>query len=214
MKEISIQNSIEKSRVASEVPYLLFVEIAVPADRSITGEELVIPLVKNNEDVVYKGVTYTALPMRIDIKNESGGLPSVTLSIDDVKGVVRSYMEQYGGGVGFDVRIFAQFTNAFDFDPDFDEEFEVVVASAPDYTASFTLGAENPLTMPFPKRKFRRDTCEWTWGDENCRYSGSRPGPCDYTLQGDNGCAKFENSMQFSGHPGINNSGIRYGRAR
>lgn len=213
MSNLSVAAAVEKSRVASDVPYLLFVEIIVPPSMTEDGKEFVIPLVQNNEDVLYQGRTYTAAGMRIDIRSEAGSMPSITLSVDDLKGVVRSYMEQYGGGVGFTVRVFGQFTNALEFEPDFDIDLIVQSASAPDYAASFSLGAENPMLTPFPGRRARRDTCSNTFGDQFCRYAGPLPGPCDYTLQGPNGCKKYGNTRNFTGFPGINNSGIRYGRA-
>lgn len=210
MRDLSIQSAIEKSQVASDAAYLLFVEIFVPD--TTTGELIdTVRLVNNPEDVVMNGDTYYAMQFDLSVKTEAGGLPSVNLSIFDPKGIVRAYMEQYQGGVDFEVAIHAAFSNALDMPPDASEYFIVTGSSAPDYSASFTLGAENPLAQPFPRRRLRRDYCGWRYKDSRCKYAGTMPS-CDYTLQGDNGCAKHGNTLNFGGAPGINNTGIRYGR--
>lgn len=205
----SIATAIEKSRVASDAAYLLFLEIFVP--NRDTGEIVeTIRLVNNPDDVTLNGVAYTGVGFNISLKSEAGGLPSVDLSIIDTKGIVRSYMEQYAGGVDFEVAIHAAFSNSLDAPPDCTEYFSVLSARASGYTANFSLGAENPLAQPFPRRKARRDYCGWRYKDDQCGYAGSLP-TCDYSLQGDNGCAKHGNTIRFGGFPGLSNSGIRYG---
>lgn len=210
MRDLSIHSAIEKSRVASDAAYLIFLEIFVPDPE--TGDIIdTIRLVNNPEDVVLNSITFYSMQFDLSVKAEAGGLPSVNLSIFDPKGIVRSYMEQYQGGVDFEVAVHAAFSNALDAPPDATEYFIVTSASAPDYSASFTLGAENPLSQPFPRRRLRRDYCGWRYKDHRCKYAGTMPS-CDYSLQGDNGCAAHGNTINFGGAPGINNSGIRYGR--
>ncbi|MEO9387061.1 MULTISPECIES: DUF1833 family protein [Chromobacterium] len=208
MKEISIASAIEKSKVASEAAYLLFVEIFVP-DKA-TGEIIeTIRIVNNTDDLTFNGARYSALQFDLDVKQEAGGLPAITLSIRDPKGVIRAYMEQYQGGVDFTVAIHAAFSSALDAPPDTSEFFMVTSASAPSYGAVFVLGAENPLSQPFPRRRMRRDYCAWRYKGAECKYQGGMP-TCDYTLKGPNGCAAHGNTINFGGAPGINNSGIRY----
>lgn len=209
MASQSIATAIEKSMVASDAAYLLFVEIFVP-DREIGGITEVIRLVNNPEDVTLNGMTFVGVGFNLSIKSEAGGLPSVDLSIIDTKGIVRSYMERYAGGVDFEVAIHAAFSNCLDAPPDCTEYFSVLSARASGYSANFSLGAENPLSQPFPRRKARRDYCCWRYRDDQCGYKGPLS-TCDYTLQGEDGCAKHGNTARFGGFPGLNNSGIRYG---
>lgn len=210
MNKIPIQTAIEKAQVASDAAYLLFLEIFVPDPQ--TNEILeTVRLVNNSEDLNMNGQVYYAIAFDLSIKAEAGGLPSVSLTIQDPKGIVRSYMEQYGGGIDFEVVVHAAFSNALDMPPDASEYFVVTASSAPGYVANFTLGAENPLTRPFPRRRMRRDYCAWRYKDKRCGYTGPLP-TCDYSLQGTNGCAVHGNTLRFGGAPGINNSGISYGR--
>lgn len=88
------------------------------------------------------------------------------------------------------------------YDPEILETFLITGASAKDYDVTWNLGAEQPLTLTFPRRKQRRDTCSWKYKGPECAYTGELP-TCDFSLTGNNGCAQHLNSRRFGGFPGI-----------
>ena len=78
----------------------------------------------------------------------------------------------------------------------------VTGASAKNYDATFTLGAENPVTFRFPRRRQRRDVCQWRYKSAYCGYTGALP-TCDFTMNGSNGCIAHANGPRFGAYPGI-----------
>ncbi|MFP3422090.1 hypothetical protein R0K19_22225, partial [Bacillus sp. SIMBA_161] len=76
-------------------------------------------------------------------------------------------------------------------------------ANSQDYTLSFVLGMENPLSLRLPRRMQRRDRCQWQYKGPECKYTGGLKS-CDYSLQGPNGCSAHNNEENYAGFPGIN----------
>jgi phage-related protein len=208
-KTISIATAVEKGQVASSVPFLLTLDITVKdVQTGTTGVEF--RLVKNTENLTIGGQLYTAADFDIELKEESGAQPQVTLSVPDFSRSIMGMIEPYGGGVGSTVIIGVVNAARLSDPPEVQQFFEVTGTSASEYHVSFTLGAENPLMKLFPRRQQTRDYCTWKYKDpRTCRYSGGLP-TCDLTLNGANGCKAHANAVNFGGFPGINNAGSRY----
>jgi len=203
----TVGQAIERNQIASENAYVVLLRIDV---RDTTNAHVeYIHLAKNTEPVTYRGEIYDPANFEINVKEEAGQIPSVTVSAHDVAGLVRTQMENYRGGVGFKVRLTIINSAALSGPADIEEEFEVITASAPPgYKISFTLGAENPLAMRFPRGIQFRDRCLLTYKGPRCKYAGAI-GSCDFTLDGANGCRAHENITNFGGAPSLRS--LNYG---
>ena len=203
----TVGQAIERNQIASENPYIILLRIDVRDTQNQHVEYLY--LARNTENVTYQSKAdaaasiYEAANFEINVKEEAGEIPQVSVAANDVSGIVRSRMEGYRGGVGFKVRVTIINAGALDSPADIEEEFEVVSANAPaGFKVSFTLGAENPLAMRFPRHIQFRDRCLWTYKGQRCKYAGAL-GSCDYTLDGPNGCRTHDNVSNFGGAPSL-----------
>lgn len=204
----TVGQAIERNQISSDNPYIILLRIDVRDAQNQHVEYLY--LAKNTENVTYQGDIYSAANFEIDVKEEAGKLPQVEVSAKDISGIVRQRMEDYRGGVGFKVRLTVINADALDGPADIEEEFEVVSASAPPgYSIHFSLGAENPLAMRFPRHLQFRDRCLWTYKGARCKYAGALT-TCDYTLDGANGCRAHDNVANFGGAPSLRP--LNYGR--
>lgn len=206
---LSVVSTIEKNKISSSAAFLVILDIEV-INPDTGGLVETLYLVRNSEDITHRSQLYTAFGFDIDISKEAGTVPNISITAQDLTGVIRARMEQYGGGVGFNVRIAAINSAALDELPDVAEYFQVIAAKINDYVVSWTLGAENALSIKFPRRRQLRDRCTWKYKSAECGYAGGMP-TCDYSLQGTNGCAAHSNALNFGGFPGIIASNIRYG---
>lgn len=205
-ERISLVTARDKSLIASDVVYLVALEVDVLNESGVLMETL--RLVNNNEPVVFQGTEYFPFPFGIDMVIEAGGQPTITLTAQDVTRELIARMEQYGGGVGFDVRVLVISTVNLNGQPEITLYFEVIGAGVDDYMVTWQLGTQNLLNRVIPPRRQLRDRCPWVYRDPaTCRYSGPLPS-CDYTLQGPNGCAVHDNSINFGGYPGIASGGF------
>lgn len=211
-KSLSIATVLEKNKVDSNIPFLLCLDVVV-VDPVTQADVETIRLVKNVENITWNGNVYTAAQFDIDLKEEMGSQPQVTLGVTDYSKALMQKLETYGGGVGFRVTVSVVHGNSLTLPtlkPEVQFFFEVTGASASEYVATFTLGAENPLTKLFPRRIQAKNFCAWRYKDPTtCRYAGGLTG-CDLTLNGPNGCKAHSNEANFGAFPGINNAGSRY----
>ncbi|QFZ84627.1 hypothetical protein GFK26_18545 [Variovorax paradoxus] len=215
-KSLSVATILEKNRIESGVPFLplLDIEVVDPATGSVVET---LHLVRNDELIVFNGIEYVPCAFDISMKEEVNTQTSLELSINDYSQALQAQMQAYQGGVGFNVVFTIVDSSALDLPPELVEYFEVMSASASEYTASFGLGANNNLFTYFPRRRQTRDYCQWRFKDpDTCGYAGSATS-CDFTLQGPNGCAAKgkrpdgrPQTIQFGAYPGINSNGIRY----
>ncbi|MGN8188654.1 hypothetical protein ACTJLD_21960 [Burkholderia sp. 22088] len=199
---LSVASVIEKNKLGSDVPYLAFLEIGV-LDRT-TGSILeTLRFVNNTEDIKRNGATYTAAQFSLELKAETGTQPQIMLSVLDYARVLLQKMQDNSGGTGFPVTVIVCSADNLNGTPEVQEYFEVVNASATNYTVSWTLGAENGLQKMFPKRIQRRDFCQWVYRDgSTCRYNGPMQ-VCDRTMEGTLGCRAHGNVINFGGYPNL-----------
>lgn len=198
---LSVATIIEKNRLHSNVAFVIGLEIDVidPLTQDLME---VMRLVRNDEDLPYQGHTYVAANFDIEVRAAAGETPAINLNAIDYSRAIQAKMQEFGGGVGFEVRVMVINTGNLEQPPEAVETFKVIKASVKDYVVTFTLGAENPLTLRFPRRLQFRDRCGWRYRSNECGYTGALP-TCDYTLQGDNGCAIHGMTANFGGFPGL-----------
>lgn len=199
---LSLADVIDKNKIASENAWLIFVKADIRDDYGTVIETM--HLVQNNENVVYQGETWIAAALDIEFSKRTNEEPSMTFTAQDVTGAIREKMEDYNGGVGFEVTMIVANSANLDAEPELEEVFEVTGASAPDIAVEWTLGAENPLKYPFPYRRQHQDRCPWLYKGRRCKYSGPMQS-CSYTKDGDNGCKAHNNLARFGGFPGLQN---------
>jgi hypothetical protein len=206
---ISVASVVEKNRLGSSVPYLVCLDVDIPDP--VTGAVLeTMHLVNNTEDIVLQGVTYLKMPFSIELKQESGAMPQITLTVTDYSRALLEKLNNNGGGVGFNVKVSVFNSDTLDRPPEVTEFFEVLNADASNYVVSFTLGAENALARQFPRRTQRRDFCQWVYKDlDTCRYTGQLTA-CDRSLNGAMGCSKHNNVVNFGGFPSLTSANSVY----
>lgn len=206
--KLPISSVEQKNLIASTSAYIVCLEVDVK--NPLTGAVVeTLYLARNEEDIDVEGVTYVAAAFNIDLKYEGGGQPVVTVTAEDITGAIQARMQQFGGGVGFIVRVIVANMESANGVIDTIETFEIVDAGAADYQVSWTLGTENMLGHQFPNRRQLRDRCTWRYKSAECGYKGSKTS-CDYTLKGPNGCSSHANTINYGGFPGIRGNGMRY----
>ncbi|MEZ2310891.1 hypothetical protein AB6809_30025 [Paraburkholderia sp. RCC_158] len=201
-ERVSVASVIEKNRIGSDVPYLAFLDISVidPATNAVVET---LHYVNNTEDITRRGILYTAVQFSLELKTAVGTQPQITLTMLDYTRLVIQRMQNYGGGTGFPVTIMVSNSAALDEEPEVQEYFEVVTASADNYSVSWTLGTENALNRQLPRRMQRRDFCQWVYRDsKTCRYTGALAA-CDHTMRGPLGCKAHQNVINFGGFPNL-----------
>jgi len=205
-ERISVASIIEKNKLGSSVPYLAFIDVDV-IDPATGNTVETLHYVNNTEDITRQGVLYTAAQFSLELKTQVGTQPQITLTILDYTRLVIQRMQDYAGGTGFPVTVTVTNSAALDEAPDVQEYFEVVTASADNYSVSWTLGTENALNRQVPRRMQRRDFCQWVYRDGNtCRYNGPMSA-CDHSMHGALGCAAHGNAVNFGGFPNLVSQG-------
>lgn len=197
---LSIADAIDKNKIASPNAWLLLLKIQV-----VDGTGAVIRTlyyVKNNEEITFQGNLYLPIDFDIDFSKDVNAEPELKVTVFDPTGTIRDVMEDYGGGIGFPVTLTVVNSANLAAPSELEENFTVTGASAPGFSPTFTLGAENPLKYEFPYRRQLRDRCPWPYKGVRCGYAGDLPN-CDYTLNGPNGCRQHGNVPRFGGFPGL-----------
>lgn len=214
MKNLSLATVLEKNKLSSDVAFIALIELTVISP--VTGAPVAtLRFANNNEDITCNGQLFIACGFDFEVKQEAGKQTEVTLSVTDYTQTIQQQMQAYGGGVGSKVVLYIVRSDALTQAPEISEFFQITSASAAEYVSSFQLGAENTLMQTFPRRRQRRDFCQWRFKDGNCKYNGGLT-TCDMTLQGANGCNKHinldgtQNVVNFGGFPGLNSNGNRY----
>lgn len=200
-RHLSVATVIEKNRIASVNAFIVLMEVDVVDRAGVMVETLY--LARNTENLTFQGQEYVASNFEITLKTESGTIPEIQVVAQDQTRAIQQRMEEHGGGVGFTVRVMIINTGNMTQPPEVAEEFKVVRASAAGYAVTFGLGAENPLSMRFPRGRQAKDRCRFLYKGVECGYTGPML-RCDLTLQGQYGCAAHGNTRRFGGFPGIN----------
>ena len=208
-KSFSVLNVIEKNKLASGEAFIVLLEVRlVDTDTGLVVDTKYVA--NNNENITYDLNIYQAFPFDIKLTQEVDGVPEITLSAVDFQKILISEMNKLSGGTGSTVIMRVVNSGNLSAEPELEETFDVINASANDYRISLQLGAENALRRQFPTSMQMRDRCRWRYKSTECGYSGGI-GSCDLSLQGANGCAAHNNTINFGGYPGLKGRGIRYG---
>lgn len=207
---LSIATAIEKSKVASTTPFVALAEIQLMNTPTQQFVDTVF-VANNDEEIVYQGETYVAFPFNLNLKQEAGATPEITLTATDLNRVLATKLEQYGGASGSLVIMRIVNTANLAQAAELEEIFEVLETAEANYQITAKMGIESALRRTFPRRTQMRDRCSWRYRSAECGYTGPMP-TCDLSLQGPNGCAAHANAINFGGYPGLISRGVRLGR--
>lgn len=201
-RHLSLATVIEKNRIASDVAFIMLVEVDVTDGAGTLVETLYFA--KNTEDFSYQGNLYKRCGFNFQITESAQRVEEISLDLRDPSMTVANKLDQYDGGVGWRIRMMLVNTGNVTQPPEAEQSAFVMGSKVKGYGASLTLGSRNPLKTRFPARVQWRDRCAWRYKSTECGYEGGIA-TCDYSLQGDNGCAAHNNSHRFGGFPGLRN---------
>ena len=202
MKNVSLAKVIEKNRLASDQAWLIALNIDVINSDGNHVEYLRV--VRNDEQITIDGDVFEPFPFDIDVEESTDGVPTLNLTISDSSQIVQSYMQNYSGGIGFEIDMFVVSapTTTMESEVDLTEKFYVVSANAKDYVVNWELGVFNPLRLIVPRRIQHQNLCSFGFKSAECAYAGANA-TCDRTLDGTNGCRDKGNAINFGGFPGL-----------
>lgn len=199
---LSLNNVVNKNTLAHASPWLVLLEIRVKEPLTAAVIET-LRFVRNSEDITWNSNTWTAVPFEVDMRYEIGSQPDLSVSIMDVTRTVQSRLQAYKGIVGSEVDLIVINAEDLSAPADIIEYFMITGVSSKDYKVDFKLGAENILSMPFPRRRQLRDRCSWRYKSAECGYVGGLT-TCDQSFSGPNGCVVHSNTINYGGFNGIN----------
>jgi phage-related protein len=200
-RALSVESVIDKNKIASAAVWLACLEIQIVNPNTRAVEETVY-VVRNDENVIFNGQVYQAANFDFQIEQKQNEAPNVTLTAQDQTQFISSKLEAMAGGMFSTVILRVVNSDRLDQPPEIEETMSVTASSVKNYIVSLTLGSENPLGIQFPKHRQFRDRCAWRYKGYGCQYAGPMP-TCDYTRDGDNGCVKHGNTINFRGLPGL-----------
>lgn len=201
-RHLSVLSAIDKSNLDSGTAYvaILHIQVISPTTKQVVDDLYVCA---NNEDIVYQGNTYVATVLELSFSEEAGEIGGATVGINDFNRYIRQQEEAIGGSIGSTVNLKIINTSDLTQPPEFDADYQVTGSTAKDWKITWQLGSENALSLPFPKGRQYKDRCRFKYKDANtCGYTGSMPS-CSLSLDGPNGCAAHNNTINFGGFPGI-----------
>lgn len=160
--------TLQKNKLASDAPFLIFVEVIC---KNLSDP---IYLVRNTEKITWRGVSWTQFPIDIDSSSEDGKtIPSLNLKISNCGGIVQQYLQQYNGLADSEVKIYVALANNLsNSDAEFELDFLITATKYDEQWITFTLGASPELVNRYPANKYIADFCPHTCGDIRCGYAG------------------------------------------
>lgn len=202
---ISAAAILEKNKLNGDGAFLILLEIVLDAQTTLY-------FVRNNEDIVWNGRTWTAFPFDLDDETEDsrGEIPTLKVKVSNVTRTIQYYVESTNGGVGATVRIRVVHSKHLDLTtPELEAEFEVVDVSTNALWVEFELGPGYPIMSRRPERRFLKNHCpfEYETGGECCVDPAKfviYP-TCGHTLAD---CRLRGNADRFGGEPTIPGGGI------
>ncbi|VBB09665.1 bacteriophage lambda gpl minor tail [Lucifera butyrica] len=203
MLNLSVAGVLEKNKITSDGVWLLLLEVALP------DSEESLRLVRNSEDIVWNGHTWSAFNFTVgEIKEDSEETqPSVPVRVSNITQIVQAYVEANNGLTGATVTLRVVHSQHLDnLLPEVEEIFTVQSTTCDSHWVTFDLGCDLSVQLRFPFRRVLKNFCAWRdqYKGIECGYAGSLP-PCDGTLQS---CRERGNSVRYGGEPSIPEGGL------
>jgi lambda family phage minor tail protein L len=230
MLGLSTIAKMEKNKISSDGAWLVLLEVTLPTqgddlenteatasdatEKVTASHDLVMRIVRNNEDIVWNGHTWVGFPFDLDevTENSDGELPQLTLKVSNVSRVVQQYLEQTNGGVGATVKLYAVYSQYLDQPAEIEETFSVYAVKCDAYWVHFTLSGDYPTKRRIPEYRYLKDCCPFVYGGVECGVDKSallatktsadqdEYAKCSKTLRA---CKKRNNERRFGGEPAI-----------
>jgi lambda family phage minor tail protein L len=203
MLNLSVGGMLEKSQLSSDGVWLLLVEVAIP------DSDEPMRLVRNNEDIIWNGYTWTAFNFKLgDITEDNKGRPqSVSLQISNITQTVQAYVEENKGLTSTTVTLRVVHSQHLDnVLPELEEIFTVQSTTCDSKWITFDLGCEISVRRRFPPRRVLKNFCAWRdrYQGIECGYNGPMQ-ECDGTLQS---CRDRGNAARYGGELSIPEGGL------
>jgi len=203
MLNLSVAGMLEKSQLASDGVWLLLVEVAIP------DSEEPLRLVRNSENIVWNGYTWTAFNFKLgEITEDNKGKPqAVPLQVSNITQIVQAYVEENNGLTGTTVTLRVVHSQHLDnMLPEVEEIFTVQSTTCDSKWVIFYLGSDISTQLRFPFRRVLKNFCAWRdqYKGIECGYDGALTA-CDGTLQS---CRVRGNSVRYGGEPSIPEGGL------
>ena len=176
----------EKNKVSQDQPWLLFLTLTNVAKTTV------IRLVRNTENITYKGQEYVAFPFEIDNVPEAsiGSLPTLAIKVSNADRQIQTYIEQDATfGSGWEVIISlahvsqlngTDLTNQV---AEIEHKFQSLDLIADNEFLTINLGVRNPMLVQFPRQQFSGGFCQRTFNDgEGCPYSTQGKAGTSFTI--------------------------------
>lgn len=165
----------EKNKVSQDQPWLLFLTLTNVA------KTLTLRLVRNTENITFKGHEYIAFPFDIDSVPEAskGSLPTLSIRVSNVDRQIQSYIEQDATfGSGWEVLISLAHvsqlngTNLEGKVAEIEHKFQSLDLVADNDYLTINLGVRNPMLVQFPRQQYAGGFCQRTFNDGvGCPYA-------------------------------------------
>ncbi len=197
MLSISAISKAEKNKLSTDSCFLILLEIRL---------QDTVRICYNNEDVIWKGQTYSAFPFEIGETSEmmDGSDPNVSLKVSNAAQGMQWYVEDSGGAVGTEVILRVVNSLNMNGDADLEEYFVVTACKIDQEWIEFTLGNGYSAKTRRPLDRYMKNNCPYKYKGLRCGYNGNLT-DCQHTLAD---CRAHRNSKRYGGFPGIDQKGV------
>lgn len=169
-------------------------------------------------NVVWQGITYSALPMQIEgfELTSKGTLPRPTVRISNISGLIGAYCKTYDDLIGCKItrkRTFYKYIDAVNYPGGINPSADPNVEFAPDIFFVDRKSTENRQMVEFelaaafdvqgiklPRRQFIQNICSWKYRSAECGYTGGAVARADDTFTaalGEDVCGKRDSSCKL-----------------
>lgn len=165
----------EKNKISQDQPWLILLKLT-----NVAGD-LVLRLVRNTENITYKGEEYIAFPFEVDTIPEAtqGSIASFNINVSNVDRQIQNYIEQDATfGSGWEIIMSVIHTS--DLNPsapsgevaEIEQVWKSLSITADNETLAISVGMPNPMNIQVPSQKFSGGFCQRTFNDGvGCPYS-------------------------------------------
>jgi len=166
----------EKNKISQDQPWLILLKLT-----NVAGD-LVLRLVRNTENITYKGEDYIAFPFEVDTIPEAtqGSIASFNINVSNVDRQIQNYIEQDATfGSGWEIIMSVIHTS--DLNPsapsgevaEIEQVWKSLSITADNETLAISVGMPNPMNIQVPSQKFSGGFCQRTFNDGvGCPYTG------------------------------------------